>query len=80
VGAPSGRLRGHRVEAVAGERSLARSAFKEAAEQLTRAISQTDALPDTPTSRREEIKLHAALRNVLFPRSRVKTYYFCLCK
>ncbi len=49
----------------AGDRSLARSAFKEAAEQLARAISQTATLPCTPTSRREEIKLHAALRNVL---------------
>jgi class 3 adenylate cyclase/predicted ATPase len=49
----------------AGERSLARSAFKEAAEQLTRAISQTVTLPRTPTLRREEIKLYAALRNVL---------------
>src|SRR4029077_13440218 len=49
----------------AGDRSLARSAFKETAEQLARAISQTATLPRTPTSRREEIKLHAALRNVL---------------
>jgi class 3 adenylate cyclase/tetratricopeptide (TPR) repeat protein len=49
----------------AGDRSLARSAFKEAAEQLSRAISQTATLPRTPASRREEIKLHAALRNVL---------------
>ena len=46
----------------AGDRSLARSAFKEAAEQLTRAISQTVTLPRTPTLRREEIRLHAALR------------------
>jgi predicted ATPase len=44
---------------------LARSAFKEAAEQLTRAISQTATLSHTPTSRREDIRLHAALRNVL---------------
>jgi len=49
----------------AGNRSLARSAFKEAAEQLTRAISQTATLFHTPTSRREDIRLHAALRNVL---------------
>jgi predicted ATPase len=49
----------------AGDRSLARSAFKEAAEQLSRAISQTATLPRTPASRREEIKLHAALRSVL---------------
>ena len=49
----------------AGNRSLARSAFKEAAEQLTRAISQTATLSHTPTSRREDIRLHAALRNVL---------------
>ena len=49
----------------AGSRSLARSAFKEAAEQLTRAISQTATLSHTPTSRREDIRLHAALRNVL---------------
>ena len=49
----------------AGNRSLARSAFKEAAEQLTRAISQTANLPNTPTSRREDIRFQAALRNVL---------------
>src|SRR4029077_5058304 len=49
----------------AGNRSLARSAFKEAAEQLTRAISQTATLSHTPTSRRENIRLHAALQNVL---------------
>jgi len=49
----------------AGNRSLARSAFKEAAEQFTRAISQTATLFHTPTSRREDIRLHAALRNVL---------------
>jgi class 3 adenylate cyclase/tetratricopeptide (TPR) repeat protein len=49
----------------AGNRSLAHSAFKEAAEQLTRAISQTANLPNTPTSRREDIRFHAALRNVL---------------
>jgi class 3 adenylate cyclase/predicted ATPase len=45
----------------AGQRSLARSAFSEAAEQLTRALAQIAALPATPALRREEIKLQVAL-------------------
>jgi len=45
----------------AGQRSLERSALVEAAEQLTRALSQIAALPRTPTLRREEIKLQVAL-------------------
>ena len=49
----------------AGQRSLARSALVEAAEQLTRAISQMATLPGTPAQRREEIKLQVALINPL---------------
>ena len=45
----------------AGQRSLARSALVEAAEQLTRALAQIDALPATPELRREQIKLQVAL-------------------
>jgi tetratricopeptide (TPR) repeat protein len=45
----------------AGQRSLERSAFVEAAEQLRRALAQIAALPPTPASRREEIKLQVAL-------------------
>ena len=45
----------------AGQRSLARSALVEAAEQLTRALGQIDALPSTPELRREQIKLQVAL-------------------
>jgi predicted ATPase len=44
-----------------GQRSLARSALVEAAEQLTRALAQIDALPATPELRREQIKLQVAL-------------------
>jgi predicted ATPase len=40
----------------AGQRSLARSALVEAAEQLTRALDQIAALPATPALRREVIK------------------------
>jgi DNA-binding winged helix-turn-helix (wHTH) protein/predicted ATPase len=47
----------------AGQRSLARSALIEAAEQLTRALNQIAALPATPALRREQIKLQAALIN-----------------
>ena len=45
----------------AGQRSLARSALIEAAEQLTRALAQIAALPATPALRREEIELQVAL-------------------
>src|SRR5262249_42694698 len=46
-----------RLWGTAGQRSLARSALVEAAEQLTRALAQIDALPATPELRREQIKL-----------------------
>ena len=49
----------------AGQRSLARSALAEAAEQLMRALAQIVALPATPTLRREQIKLQVALANAL---------------
>lgn len=49
----------------AGERSLARSALVEAAEQLTRALGQIAALPGTPARRREQIKLQVQLANAL---------------
>ena len=49
----------------AGQRSLARSALVEAAEQLTRALDQIAALPSTPALRREQIKLQVALINPL---------------
>ena len=45
----------------AGQRSLARSALVEAAEQLIRALDQIAALPSTPALRREQIKLQVAL-------------------
>jgi class 3 adenylate cyclase/predicted ATPase len=45
----------------AGQRSLARNAFFEAVEQLTRALSQIAALPATPALRGEEIELQVAL-------------------
>ena len=45
----------------AGQRSLARSALVEAAEQLTRALAQIATLPATPALRREQIKLQVAL-------------------
>jgi class 3 adenylate cyclase/predicted ATPase len=50
----------------AGQRSLARSALVEAAEQLTRALGQLGSLPATSISRREQIKLQVALINSLF--------------
>ena len=50
-----------RLWGTAGQRSLARSALVEAAEQLTRALAQIDALPATPELRREQIKLQVAL-------------------
>lgn len=49
----------------AGQRSLARSALVEAAEQLTRALDQIATLPGTPAVRREQIKLQLALVNAL---------------
>jgi predicted ATPase len=49
----------------AGQRSLARSALVEAAEQLKRALDQIAILPVTPSLRREEIKLEVAFANVL---------------
>ena len=45
----------------AGQRSLARSALAEAAEQLTRALDQLATLPGTPALRQEQIKLQVAL-------------------
>jgi predicted ATPase len=50
----------------AGQRSLARSALVEAAEQLTRALGQIARLPGTPALRREQIKLQVALITPLF--------------
>jgi hypothetical protein len=44
-----------------GQQSLARSALVESATQLNRALAQIAALPATPTLRREQIKLQAAL-------------------
>jgi class 3 adenylate cyclase/predicted ATPase len=55
----------------AGQRSLARSALVEAVEQLTQAIDQIATLPATPTLRREQIKLQAAL---ISPLLHVKGY------
>src|SRR5262249_21975623 len=49
----------------AGQRSLARSALVEAAEQLTRALDQIATLPATPVLRGEQIKLQVALVNAL---------------
>jgi predicted ATPase len=49
----------------AGQRSLARSAIVEAAEQLTRALDQIATLPATPVLRREQIKFQIALANAL---------------
>ena len=49
----------------AGQRSLARSALVEAAEQLTRALDQIATLPGTAVVRAEQIKLQVALVNAL---------------
>jgi hypothetical protein len=49
----------------AGQRSLARFALLEAAEQLKRALDQIATLPATPALRREEIKLQVAFANAL---------------
>ena len=45
----------------AGQRSLARSALVEAAEQLTHALDQIDTLPATPALRREQINFQVSL-------------------
>ena len=45
----------------AGQRSLARSALVEAAEQLTHALNQIDTLPATPALRREQINFQVSL-------------------
>jgi class 3 adenylate cyclase/predicted ATPase len=49
----------------AGQRSLARSALVEGAEQLKRALDQIATLPATAALRREEIKLRVAFANAL---------------
>jgi class 3 adenylate cyclase/predicted ATPase len=49
----------------AGQRSLARSALLEGAEQLKRALDQIATLPATSDLRREEIKLQVAFANAL---------------
>ena len=55
----------------AGQRSVERSALVEAIEQLSRALAQIEALPDTPALRREQIKLQVAL---ITPLIHVKGY------
>src|SRR6202020_714123 len=55
----------------AGQRSLARSALLEAAEQLNRALALIAALPGSPALRREEIKLRVGFANALM---HVKSY------
>ena len=49
----------------AGQRSMARYALVEGAEQLKRALDQIATLPSTPDLRREEIKLELAFANAL---------------
>jgi class 3 adenylate cyclase/predicted ATPase len=49
----------------AGQRSLARSALAEAADQLSHALGQIAELPSTPARRGEEIRLHLMIVNVL---------------
>ena len=49
----------------AGQRSLARAALLEGAEQLRRALDQIATFPATPDLRREEIKLRVAFANAL---------------
>ena len=51
--------------AKAGQISLTRSALKEAAAQLTRALNQMEILPGTPALRRQQIKIQIALANAL---------------
>jgi len=55
----------------AGQRSLARSALVEAAEQLARALDQIATLQSTPALRREQISLQVAL---ITPLIHVKGY------
>jgi predicted ATPase len=55
----------------AGLRSLERSAFVEAIEQLTRALDQVETLPSTPARRRHQISLQVAL---MAPLMHVKGY------
>ena len=55
----------------AGQRSLARSALLEAAEQLNRALTQISRLASTPVLRREQIKLQVSL---ITPLIHVKGY------
>jgi len=50
----------------AGQRSLARSALSEAADQLAKSLSQLATLPGTAALRRQQIKLQVALINTLF--------------
>ena len=50
----------------AGQRSLARSALVEGAEQLKRALDQIATLPATPALRREEIKISTRFRERCF--------------
>jgi class 3 adenylate cyclase/predicted ATPase len=50
----------------AGQRSLARSALIEAADQLAKALGQFATLPGTAALRRQQIKLQVALINTLF--------------
>ena len=50
---------------IAGQKSLARAALLEGAEQLRRALNQIATLPATPALRREEIKLEVAFANAL---------------
>ncbi len=49
----------------AGQRSLERSALREAGEQFTGALAQIATLPSTPALRREQIKLQVGLTNAL---------------
>lgn len=49
----------------AGQRSFARSALQEAAEQLSRALAHIASLPATAASRRQQIQLQLDLSNVL---------------
>lgn len=49
----------------AGRRSLARSALREAVDQLSRALDLLGTLPGTATSRREQINLQIDLSNAL---------------
>jgi class 3 adenylate cyclase/predicted ATPase len=51
--------------AKAGQMSLARSALREAAAQLARALGQMETLPSTATLRREQVNAQIALANAL---------------